>query len=120
MANQQIEAIKKELHPQAERLAQAYIRDFATSLLLQAKILAYRRKADVVLSTHVEQAKDVIESERKQSWSRELVIILGSAFFGAFLQGFITELSTGRTGLIAIYTAIGFIGILMVFWGLRR
>lgn len=120
MANQQIEAVNIELHPQAETLAQAHIRDFATSLLLQAKILAFRRKADIVLSTHIEEAKVIIESEKRQSWTRELIIILGGAFFGAFLQGFITELSSGRMGLVAIYTAIGFIGILMVFWSLRR
>jgi hypothetical protein len=72
------------------------------------------------LSSHIEEAKDMVEGEQKQNWSKELIMILGSAFFGAFLQGFITELSTGRTWLIAIYTAIGFIGILMVFWGLRR
>lgn len=119
MANQQIEAISKELHPQAEKLAQAYIRDFATSLLLQAKILAYKRKADIVLSSHVEEAKDMVEGGQKQNWLNEFVMILGSAFFGAFLQGFIMELSTGRTLFIVIYTAIGFVGILMVFWGLR-
>ncbi len=122
MTNQQIEAINRELHPEAEKRAQAYIRDFATSLLLQAKILAFQRRANVVLSTHVEEAKDLVEGERQQSWLRQLVIILGSAFLGAFLQGFVTELSTEPPNpwVIAAYTAMGFIGIMAVFWGLRR
>jgi hypothetical protein len=45
---------------------------------------------------------------------------MGSALVGAFIQGFITELSAGRKLTTAIYTVMGFIGMLMVFWALRR
>lgn len=120
MANNQIDAINKELHPQAENLARQYIDDFASSLILQAKILAYRRKDDIVLSTHIEEALDAITKERKQNWTKELSIFVGAAFFGAFIQGFVTELNAGRTGLVAIYTIMGFVGMLLAFWGIRR
>jgi hypothetical protein len=120
MPNQQLEAISKELHPQAKELAREYVNDFATALLLQAKVLAYQRRADVVLSSHVEEAQDVIGRKKKETWSKELVIVVGGALLGAFIQGFITELSTGRTVLIVVYTVLGFIGMLLVFWGLRR
>jgi protein-S-isoprenylcysteine O-methyltransferase Ste14 len=120
MANPQIDAIDKELHPQAEKTAKQYINEFATSLLLQAKITAYRSKADVVLSSHVDEALDTINRGRKQIWSRELVIIIGSALLGAFIQGFISERSSGNSLLIATYVVLGFVGMFLVFWGLRR
>jgi len=120
MANQQIEAIKKELRPEAEQLAQTYIKDYATSLLLQAKMLAYRKRANVVLSIHVEEAKDIIESERKSSRSKELIIILGSTFFGAFAQELIPKLSSGEQNYSPISIGFGLIGLFMVVWNLRR
>lgn len=120
MANKQTDAVSIELHPQAKNLARRYITDFATTLILQAKILAFRRGAELVLSNDVEEALDTITKERTQTWARQLVIVLGGAFFGAFVQGFVTELSTGNALLIAVYTILGFIGMLLVFWGLRR
>jgi hypothetical protein len=119
MADNQLQAIDIELHPQAEKQARQHVNNFATSLLLQAKIIAYRTKADAVLTNHIDEALDVITREKKQTWSRELLIILGSAFVGAFIQGFISELSSGNTLLITTYTVLGFIGMFMVFWGLR-
>ena len=120
MSNNQSEAINKELHPQAVFSIKKYTRDFATSLLLQAKVIAYRSKADVVLTTHVDEALDKIYKERRQSWGKELLIVLGGAFFGAFIQGFISELSSGNAILIATYVILGFIGMFMVFLGLRK
>ena len=120
MANSQMEAVEKDLHPEAEKRAKQYVNDFATSLLLQAKIIAFRTKADVVLSNHVDEALDSINRDKKQTWSRELLIILGSAFVGAFIQGFISELSSGNSLLIATYTVLGFVGMFMVFLGLRK
>jgi hypothetical protein len=116
----QIEAIGSELHPQAAKLVKEYTNEFATSLLLQAKALAYQRKDDMVLGNHVVEAWRFITQERKQTWSRELVIIVGAALFGAFIQGFISALSSGNALLIATYTVLGFIGMFLVFWGLRR
>jgi hypothetical protein len=120
MASDQIDAMDRELHPQAEKLAKQYIKDFSISLLLQAKLIAYRAKADIVLRNHIDEAIETINKNKRQSWSHELSIILGGAFLGAFIQGFLAELSSGNAILIAIYTLIGFIGMFMVFWGLRR
>jgi hypothetical protein len=119
MANRQNDAVNKELHPQAEKLAREYIMDFATSLLLQAKLLSYKRNADVVLSNHIEEALQIVNRQQKSTWSREVILVIGSALFGAFIQGFVSELSTGNTLLIVIYTVLGFIGMLLVFWGLQ-
>ena len=117
MTNPQTEALRKQLHPNAMALAKKRINELATSLLLQAKTLAYEEQDDVVLSNHIEEALDIIKREQKQKWVKELVSVLGGALFGAFVQGFITELSTGNTLLIVIYTILGFIGMLLVFFG---
>jgi len=94
--------------------------EFAASLLLQAKMLAFQENVDLVLSNHIEEARQVIKREREKRWSRELLIVLGSTLFGAFIPGFITELSAGHQLLIAIYTGMGFLGLILVFIGLRR
>lgn len=120
MPNSQTEAIKIELHPQAANLARELVNDFSISLLLQAKTMAFQQKADMVMSSHINEAREILQSEQKRNWSREIFMILGSAFLGAFIQGFTTELSSGNTFLIATYTVMGFIGMLMVFWGLRK
>jgi hypothetical protein len=120
MPDRSLEALSKELHPHAEQLAREYVDEFAASLLLQAKILAFQENADLVLSNHVDEARQVISRERKKRWVRELLIVVGSALFGAFIPGFITELSAGHPFLIAVYTIMGFLGMLLVFIGLRR
>lgn len=118
MANEQIDALSKKLHPQAAKLVEEHTINFAISLLLQAKVLAYRRKDEIVLSNHIEEAITIITKGRKKARLREFVIVVGGALFGAFIQGFVAELSRGNTLLIAIYTSLGFIGIVLVFWGL--
>jgi len=120
MKSSQVDAIKKDLHPQAASLSREIINKYAISLLLQAKMIAYQQRADLVMSSHVNEAHEILQSEHKKNWSREILMILGSSLLGAFVQGFTTELSAGNTTLIAVYTIMGFIGILMVFWGVRK
>jgi hypothetical protein len=108
------------LHPQAEELARELATNYAASLVLQGKILAFQQRSDEVQSVHIEQARDIISGEQKRGWTRELLLVFGSALVGAFIQGFITELSAGHQLLTAIYVVLGFIGMLLVFSGLRR
>ncbi|SRR6266550_4205505 len=89
------DALNKEFHARAEQLAQDYVDEFAASLLLPAKMLASQERAEMVLSNHVEEAREVLSRERKRRWYRELLIVFGSALFGAFIPGFITELPPG-------------------------
>jgi hypothetical protein len=111
--------IGKELHPQAKKLVKQFINNFTESLIVQAKVLAFRRGAELVLSNDVQEALEIITKERTKNWKKQIVIILGSALLGAFVQGFVTELSGGNTVLMAVYTVLGFIGMFLVFWGLR-
>jgi hypothetical protein len=108
-----------EVHPAAEKLFRQLVNEYATSILYQAKLLAYRRRDDAVLGNHIEEAQDIVEQQRKRNRVRELQIIFGSALLGAFIPGFIAELSNGNPGLIVIWVLAGFIGIFLVLWALR-
>jgi len=122
MPSSQFEVVDKEIHQAAETLTRDYVRKFAVSLLLQAKTLAYQQKADIVLSSHVEEAHDIVLSERKKSWSNELKLAFGGALLGTFFQGFANELSLTslRPFWITFYVIAGFAGAFLIFWGLRR
>lgn len=120
MKNSSPDVLNKEFHARAEQLAKEYVDEFAASLLLQSKMLASQERAEMVLSNHVEEAREVLSRERERRWYRELLIVFGSALFGAFIPGFITELSTGHQLLTVVYTAMGFFGMLLLFLGLRR
>jgi len=108
------------LHPHAEELASKYVNEFSVSLLLQAKLLAWNRNDDIVLSNHVEAALNFIRKSEEKKRVRELAMLFGSAFIGAFLQGALTELSNNRAVWVFVYAILGMIGAFLVFWGFRK
>jgi hypothetical protein len=69
MANLPTLVASIDLHPQAQQRAEEYIDDFTDSLLLQSKTLALTQKANVVLSTHVDEARKIVVS-REQNRGR--------------------------------------------------
>lgn len=109
------------LHLSAEETIRQEANSFASTLLLQAKLLAYQQGHEIVLQKHVEDARQMITREQQQTWTRALAIAIGGALFGAFAAGFPTELSTAARPIwLAVYVIIGFIGVSCIFWGLRR
>ena len=80
------------LHRQAEELAGELATNYAASLVLQGKILAFQQRSNEVQSVHIEQARDIISGEQRRGWKKEIRLVFGSALVGAFIQGFITEL----------------------------
>ncbi len=111
---------EKKLDDSAETALKQYAKDYAAAILLNAKIIAYRNNAKKIALSHVEEAIEHINKTKKRQWSKDLLITVGGAFFGAFVQGFITELSSGNSILVAVYVMLGFAGVLMVFWGISR
>lgn len=112
-----------ELHPQAEQRAIEFVDDFADSLLLQSQALALTQKANVVLSTHVDDARKIIISrEQNRGHFREILLILGSAMMGTFLQGFPSEMATDpvRKHMLVFNVCMGIVGASLLFWGLAR
>jgi hypothetical protein len=117
----QLDVINKDVHPQAQKLIEQLTLDFGTAILLQAKTLAHRRNDDVVLRTHVDEALDIIQQERRQRRWKDWAVAIGGALFGTFAQGFITELSAGRNPIfLGIYVLLGFVGLLLMFAGFQK
>jgi len=123
MANKQLDAITRVVHPEAAELVLRSAMDFATSLILQAKVLAHARRDNVVLTRHVEDARYVLSSQEEQrSWSRQVLILIGSAVFGASFSAFVREVLASQPNMpwIVVFVAAGFVGMLLVSWRLRR
>lgn len=118
MKDSSLDLLNKEFHARAEELAKEYVDEFAATLLLQAQVLAAQN--EIVLVKHIEEARNIINHDREKGWQRQLLIVSGGTFFGAFIPGFISGISTGSRPLIVIYTALGMVGMLLVFLGLRR
>lgn len=112
------EVIAKPLHQSAGDQAKKYVDDFATTLVLQAKVLASRENAELVLRRHVDEAVEFILSQKKRGWIREFLKIIGGAFIGAFVPGLITALPTHDITSTLLYIGLGFLGMIMVFLGL--
>jgi len=51
---------------------------------------------------------------------KELLIAIGAALLGAFLVGFITQLTSGNVFVILTFIIMGFIGAPLLIWGLLR
>jgi hypothetical protein len=118
--DKQLEAVNLKLHPPAEELANKYINEFAVSLILQAKLLAWNRNDDIVLSNHVEAALSYIRKSEEKKRAREIAIIFGSVLIGAFIQGALTELANNRAVWVFVYAILGMVGAFLVFWGFRK
>jgi hypothetical protein len=120
MPDPQSQVIDKPLHPNAIALARESVDIYAASLLVQAKNLAYQRGDDEVLTTHVYEALEIIQSRRRRKRWKDFMLAVGGALFGAFVSGFITELSTGHSKLLlSVYVILGVFGMILIFGGLQ-
>lgn len=120
MPRKQVELVDKPLHPNAVSTARENVDDYALSLVILAKTLAFQRGDDEVLSTHVYEAIDIIQNRKRRKRWKDSMLAIGGALFGAFVSGFITELSTGRSAvLLAVYVMLGLLGMILVFAGLQ-
>jgi hypothetical protein len=97
-------------HLSAEELTKKYAANFSRSLIRYAQNIAYHHGDEIVLTNHVKEAFEIIRGERRKSRWREFAIVFSSAFFGIFLQGFLSEMakfetipSTGSTVTTTIY-----------------
>jgi hypothetical protein len=114
------ELVNYEMHPLAKEHIKNLIMHFAVSLVVQAKTLAYQRNDDNVTQNHVNEALNIIQQERIQKRWRNWIGALGGALVGAFVSGFINELSVGRRPVwLAIYVALGVLGLVLTL-GLGR
>lgn len=106
--------------PQAVQLVAKLKDNYETRLLSQAKIFAAQQRADQVQQVHVEQARDILSRRGDKNWSQELLLAIGGALLGAFVQGFIEAVNDNQKTLIVVYVAAGFIGMGLIVWALRQ
>jgi hypothetical protein len=79
MADKQLELIEKPLHARAVEIARENVDDYAASLIVLAKTLAYQRGDDEVLSTHVLEALNIIQSRRRRKRWKDFSLAIGGA-----------------------------------------
>lgn len=118
----QQEIAKKEIHQEAEVLLEKIVSEYGAAVLLQARILAYQRGFEVVSKNHIQEALEKLRNNKEEKWWQNFLLLLGGTLLGTFAQGFITELQKSKIEplWVAIYVALGFIGILCVFTGYFR
>lgn len=110
------------LNGDAGELVESAAADYSERLLVQAQMVAYRDRANLVLTNHVEEArKDLEQSGSRNVW-REALIFIGSAMLGGGFQGFFTELAANpvRRFWAGFYAVSAFVGMLLGFLGWNK
>jgi hypothetical protein len=112
--------LNKGIHKNASKQILLETSEFATSLIHQSKILAAIDKSDEVQTRHIQSSVQLLYSKDKPSWRKELSKLFGGALFGAFVPGFINALNSANTSFIVLYTASGFVGLLLMVLATRK
>jgi hypothetical protein len=113
--------LKIELHEEAKALVRQYVMEFGASLVLQAKQLAARNEAEVVLKKDVRQARDAITKGRAQpAWMGQFASIFGGVFLGNFVRSLWTDIPAGHSLAIAGNAMLAILGMILIFYGLTK
>ena len=116
-------AVERPLHKGAQQAVEDEVRRFtlALALLLQAKLEAFRERADVVLSNHVERARLSLSQDDRRGTLRQLAVVAGAALFGAAASGSENEVGgPKRTGFLTVYVVVGVVSLTLVLVGVLR
>jgi hypothetical protein len=106
------------VQPDAQELAAERVQEFGAAMLLEAKLCATIDNSGLVLKKHVDEAAEKLQP--KHGANSTIRVAIGGALFGAFIQGFITELAANNQILVVVYTLLGLLGMFLVLWDLRR
>jgi histone H3/H4 len=106
------------LDSDAKMLVRESAKEYATSIVLQAKLLAFKRKEAEVQTSDIDLAVKMVLDERNRRWKKDLAKVVGAGLFGMFVPGFITQLGNLNTTLTSLFTVVGVAGLLLVAWGL--
>ena len=93
-------------------------RDYAASIVLEAKLLALKRSEAEVQTSDIDSARKMVLDEKNRRWKKDLAKVVGAGLFGMFVPGFITQLGNLNTTLTSLFTVVGVVGLLLVAWGL--
>ena len=118
MARTMSDLVKVELHSEAQELARARIDEFAVSLIVEAKRVAFSKGAGIVDRPDVEGAFEAITRPAPRAWRREVVMVLGGIFFGAFVEGLVAQVYVGSADATVMWAVCGIVGAGLIAWGL--
>lgn len=102
----------------ARRELDEIVEKYESNLMLQSRVEARKDNSTIVLHKHVIASYQYVQKQKKRYWYRELFKILGGTLFGLFLEGFLRSAATGKVSEVIIYVVLGFIGIILVFFGI--
>lgn len=109
-----------DIHDEARRRARAIVDDFAISLVYQSQLIAFEERADEVQTPHVEDALELLNRGRAASIGKNMATLVGGALLGTSADGFVLQLFANNAVLLAAYSVIGFVGLILVLIGLLR
>ena len=111
----------KPLHSKSTDLIKAYQKRFESSIILNAKVVAEKYGANMVLTNHVEEAVSrVLNRNPLISRRREFVLLIGGVLLGAFAEEFLTAILVGTFNSTLIYSVVGILGVSLLFWALHK
>lgn len=87
-------------------------------LIMESKIIASKDNSPEVMSNHVKAAYSSLTKRTNNSKARDGVLILGSTFLGASLQGFIEAIQNTNIAGIIIWVILGIVGVILTMFGL--
>ena len=92
--------------------------EFASALVLQAKLLAYERGDNEVQSTHVRDALRIVNQNRAETWRKRLSAVLGAIMFGTFADGLAGQLAAGSVSVPIVHALLGVLGGFLIWYGI--
>lgn len=87
------------IEKKAESLIYDQVDDFAARIIAQARLTANAQGDNVVLERHVREALEHITRQQKSGKVKQLMADLGNIMLGAFLTGFVTEVTINAAHL---------------------
>jgi len=120
MSHRVDEILDRELSQEARAAVRRNARNLALFLIYEARALALRKHNDEVQSSDVQEAWENLTRRRVRSHSQQLASVIGGSLFGAFVKGFSDGFSSENTLLMGVYTILGLIGMMLVFFGVTR
>jgi hypothetical protein len=119
------EAIETPLTPLAAELAKDNCLGYADALIMQAKVLAFKKGDERVLNTHMNDAIKMMHQQPQRSFLREVIILIAGGVVSASFQGFVVEVTNEevRAWPIVIWVVFGLVSLvaaLAALFGPRR
>lgn len=115
------EVTSRELYAKARESIRNHVLDFAASLVLESELVSFRKKDEIVISSHVEEAYANLLRAPPQSRVRQWMTIVGGVLLGGLVL-MVNELAmpSPNAWSVGSYAICGVIGLLLVTFGVGK